>query len=216
MKVNIRPYDSTSTDGERVADICCDAGFLGDPIDEIFRDREFFARFMVSPYLLIEPHHTWVAEAGGSVVGYLNGSMNPLFGYLRMQMEVMNVWLGLLPAYLGGHYNDHPRSKRFAEFILMEALTQIPRHPPHASHFHYNVLPGFRGQGVGGRLIETFEAAARDKGFKQVYCEVMSSPTWRPESYFTALGYRIYHKVRTTVFDSEVDDLHVLCVEKDL
>ena len=48
------------------------------------------------------------------------------------------------------------------------------------------------------------------------YAEVMSLATEKSERYFEALGYRIYDKVKTTIFEPEVSDLYVLCVVRDL
>src|SRR5580658_5685961 len=71
-KIIIRPY--APTDRTTTRQICCDTGFLGDPIETIFTDREVFADLFTSPYLNYEPNCAWVAETDGRVVGYLLGS----------------------------------------------------------------------------------------------------------------------------------------------
>lgn len=171
---------------------------------------------MVTPYLLWEPEHTWVAEDDGQVVGYLTGSLTSTFGYLRAYILATNVLVELIPRYVTGKYDGHPRSKRFAEFLITEALSQIPKHPQNAAHFHFNVLPSHRHQGVGRRLLSVFEDTLKRKGMNRYYAEVMSSTATKSEGYFEALGYRIYDKAKTTIFEPEVTDLYVLCVVKDI
>ena len=216
MATVVRRYNPEGNDRIQINSICCDSAFLGNPIDPIFMDRSWFARNMILPYLILEPDYTWVVDTGGGVVGYLTASVTPVFGYLRAYMVATNVLLELIPNYVLGKYDHHPRSKRFAEFVITNGLSQIPRHPQNAAHFHFNIHKDYRGQGLGKRLLGVFEESLSSRGIERYYAEVMSSPTWRPEPYFTRLGYKIYDKVKTTVFEPEVEDLYVLCVIRDL
>lgn len=210
----VRPY--IIQDQQRLYDICCDCAFLGEPIDQIFMDREWFGAVMVLPYLILEPEHTWVAEVDGEVVGYLTASTSPLFGYFRFQLVVTRVAQLVMNLVLG-QYDIHPRSKQFAQFVIQKGLSQIPSHPRNTGHFHFNVQRPFRGQGIGKKLIAAFETMLRSEGLHQYYAEVMSSNVWRPESYFQKLGYKIYDKLPTTVFESELENpLYVLCVLRQL
>lgn len=215
MAAVIRQYDPMGSDGSQIGRVCCDAAFLGQPIDSVFRDRSFFTHFMVTPYLVLEPHNTWVAEDDGKIIGYLNASMLPLFSLLRLQMVTAAISMELMPRYLIGQYDRHPRSKRFAEFLMTEAPAQIPIHPLGAAHYHFNVDSGHRGKGIGTRLLSGFEQMLRRKGIARYYAEVLSSPQRRPEEYFVDLGYHIYDRVPTTAFEAEVPELCVLCVVKE-
>ncbi len=171
---------------------------------------------MVTPYLLWEPEHTWVAEHDDRLVGYLTGSLTETFGYVRAYMLAASVLIELIPRYVTGNYDGHPRSKRFAEFIITQGLSQIPKHPPDTPHFHFNVSASHRHRGIGGRLLSAFESTLKARGIHRYYAEVMSLATEKSERYFEALGYRIYDKVKTTIFEPEVSDLYVLCVVRDL
>jgi hypothetical protein len=42
----IRGY--RSSDRETVRKLCCDTGFLGEPIDPVYEDRELFADFLTT------------------------------------------------------------------------------------------------------------------------------------------------------------------------
>ena len=216
MDVQVRLYDPSLSDRTELQRVCADAAFLGKPLEPIFKDSLWFGDLAVSPYLLLEPTHTWVAESEGTAVGYLTASTDRTFRYLRAQLTASSLMFELIPRYVMGKYDDHPRSKRFAEFLILEALAQVPKYPPNAAHFHFNVDKPFRSRGVGTELISHFEHMLREKGIRKYYAEVMCLDEVRPETYYLQLGYRIYDKVRTTVFSEEVDDLYVLCVEKSL
>ncbi|MBK7665638.1 MAG: GNAT family N-acetyltransferase [Candidatus Methylophosphatis roskildensis] len=215
MNISIRHYRTDGPDRQQINDVCCDAALLGAPIDSIFQDREWFTDFMVAPYLLIEPEHTWVAEADNRVVGYLTGSVGVLFGIQRAQLALLAVDR-LLWKHMLGKYKHHPRSQQFVRFVLTEALLQVPAHPSHAGHFHFNVAEGHRGQGIGSHLIAEFERVVMESGLRRYYAEVMC---WgeKQEAYYTRLGYRIHgHPISATVFATEVPDLRIMCIVKDL
>lgn len=215
LTISIRHYRPDGPDRQQINDVCCDAAFLGAPIDPIFHDREWFTDFMVAPYLLIEPEHTWVAEADGRVVGYLTGSVGALFGIQRAQLALLAVDR-LLWKHMLGKYKDHPRSQQFVRFVLGQALFQVPAHPPAAGHFHFNVGESYRGQGIGSRLIAQFERAVTASGLRRYYAEVMC---WddKQEAYYTRLGYRIYgDPIPASVFSTEVPQLRIMCIVKDL
>ncbi len=58
LEVEIRKYEEK--DRGSIREICCDTGFLGNPIDRIFKDRELFADLFASLYLDLEPVQPWV------------------------------------------------------------------------------------------------------------------------------------------------------------
>ncbi len=94
--------------------ICCDTGFLGNPIETIFTDREIFADLFTNPYLNYGADCAWVAEDGGRVVGYLLGSVSP--------------FVQLCPDVLGtsnDDENDHARSQG----LLCHSSPELAFHP---------------------------------------------------------------------------------------
>jgi GNAT superfamily N-acetyltransferase len=212
MNIEIRPYQEN--DKRRIYDICCDSAFLGNRIDDIFVDREWFASLVILPYLILEPQHTWVAECDGRVVGYLTGSVEENFGYYRLEMVVVRV-VQLGVNYLCGLYDHHPRSKQFVRFVMKNGLLQIPKHPEKSAHFHFNVEPEYRARGVGKKLLNAFKDMLKSKGLGQYYAEVMCSENRKPESYYERLGYQIYDRVKTDIFFPEIaEPVYVVCVYK--
>src|SRR6266545_4747432 len=61
------------SDRETVRKLCCDTGFLGDPIDPVYEDRELFADFLTTYYTDHEPESCFLLEVDGEIRGYLLG-----------------------------------------------------------------------------------------------------------------------------------------------
>ena len=76
----IRSY--RSSDRDAVRRLCCQTGFLGEPIDPVYEDRELFADFLTTYYTDHEPESSFVIERDGELYGYLLGSRRPLFNQL--------------------------------------------------------------------------------------------------------------------------------------
>jgi len=214
MDTVIRTYASPDRDMPQIKRICWQSAFLGEPLDSIFNDQEWFAEFMITPYLIFEPECTWVAEVDGTIVGYLNGSVKKFFRLLQVQF-IATKMIGLYWRYMLGKYKDHPRSDEFAKFILTEAPFQIPKYPASTPHFHFNVDKDHRGMGIGSKLLAAFEETLREKGINSYYAEVISSKEGRSEEDFIRLGYSIFDKKPTTVFRRERGNLDVLCVVRN-
>src|SRR5207249_6014364 len=74
---NQKPFTIRSyrkSDREAVRKLCCDTGFLGDPIDPVYEDRELFADFLTTYYTDHEPESCFLLELDGEIRGYLLGS----------------------------------------------------------------------------------------------------------------------------------------------
>ncbi len=48
-RYTLRPFQPA--DRARVCELCCETGFLGNPIDPIFEDREIFTRRNLFPHV---------------------------------------------------------------------------------------------------------------------------------------------------------------------
>ena len=72
--------------------LCCETGFLGEPIDPVYQDRELFADFLTTYYTDHEPESSFVMDANGELHGYLLGSRKPLVNQLYAFQQ--NVILG--------------------------------------------------------------------------------------------------------------------------
>ncbi len=85
----IRSY--RNSDREAVRRLCCQTGFLGEPIDPVYQDRQLFADFLTTYYTDHEPESSFVLEVDGEIRGYLLGSRKPLQNQLYSLYQ--NLWL---------------------------------------------------------------------------------------------------------------------------
>ena len=86
----IRSY--RASDRSAVRRLCCETGFLGEPIDPVYEDRQFFADFLTSYYLDHEPESSFVLEVDGEIRGYLLGSRRPLRNQLYSFALHLQLW----------------------------------------------------------------------------------------------------------------------------
>jgi hypothetical protein len=70
----IRSY--RDSDRAAVRRLCCQTGFLGDPIDPVYEDRELFADFLTTYYTDHEPESCLHLEVDRENPGYHNGTPN--------------------------------------------------------------------------------------------------------------------------------------------
>src|SRR3984893_16288070 len=89
--LTIRSY--RSSDREAVRKLCCETGFLGEPIDPVYEDRQLFADFLTTYYTDWEPASSFVAEIEGEIRGYLLGSRRPLRNQLYSFWQNVSLFL---------------------------------------------------------------------------------------------------------------------------
>jgi ribosomal protein S18 acetylase RimI-like enzyme len=212
--VRIRAY--RETDRGAICRLCCETGFLGGPVDSLFRDRELFADLFTRPYLDHEPEWVFVAEAHKQVIGYVLGSVGPRFGLVLLRSGFWTTSRMLL-RLAGGRYNDHPRSRRFIRWLLTAGFWEQPRHPRAAAHLHFQLHKNYRGRGIAWRLWEHYEREIRAIGMKQCYGAFYSHPGRRPELAYARYGFQVFDRRRTTLFEPEIrEPVEVVCVRKIL
>lgn len=121
---SIRPY--RNADRAEIRHICCETGFLGNPIDPIFCDRKLVADLMANPYLDYAEDWAYVATHNSRVVGYLLG-VPPCFDrYLVYAGSAAT--LHMLLKSVSGAYAHHPRSSQFVEWLPTRSFRERPRH----------------------------------------------------------------------------------------
>src|ERR1043166_9582937 len=107
------------SDRAAVRKLCCATGFLGDPIDPVYEDRELFADFLTTYYTDHEPESCFLLEVDGEIRGYLLGSRKPLRNQLYALYQ--NVWLFFRA--LTRYFRYNARSRRFVRWIRSEEHT---------------------------------------------------------------------------------------------
>lgn len=192
LNYTVRQY--RPEDEDAILQICADTGFLGEPVDKIFSDREIFVSLVRGYYLAKEPEHTFVAEVDGEVVGYITGSLNQHISFSMFSHGIVPVILAILKL-LTGRYRKSPQNKKFIWWILAKALWQIPKTPKHAVHAHFNIKKGYRHSGIGNALIKTaliqLSPKLLEKKINTLY-GIVFAHSGKTIEYFKKAGFTIY------------------------
>jgi len=210
----VRPYKPE--DRPSICRICCDTGFLGNPIETIFSDREIFADLFANPYLDYGPDWAWVAEDGNQVVGYLLGSVSPFFNYALLYSGFQTT-MKMITRAATGCYAGHPRTRHFIRWLLTNGYREQPRHPDNAAHLHLNIEKPWRGRGLALRLWQAYERQLADADIRNCYGAFFSWPRRRPEAVYSRLGFSVFDRKLTTIFHPEIHEpVEIVCVQKKL
>ncbi|HEX7389719.1 MAG TPA: hypothetical protein VF286_06380 [Acidiphilium sp.] len=212
LEYSVRSYQPP--DKESVREICCDSGFLGNPIDPIFCDREMFAALFVDPYLDYAGDWAFVAELDGRIIGYLTGAVEARF--LRQQtFGCLRATQIVVARALRGCYRAHGRSRHFVRWLLTRAGLDRVHRPPYAPHMHFNVVKDYRGHTVGRTLWEAFEEKLIATGHNRYFGEVITSKPLLVERVYKRFNLSVYDKRRTSVFEPESPEVWSICFFKD-
>ncbi len=212
--VRIRAY--RPGDRATVRQLCCDTGFLGQPIDSVFQDRELFADLFTNAYLAHEPEYALIAEVDGRVVGYLLGAASRHFE-LALMRSGFKTATKMVFKLLTGRYAAHPRSALFVRWLLTSGLREQPKHPANAAHLHWDIDKRFRGRGISPRLWHVYEQKLREVGIKHCYGAFFSHARRRPEAVYARYGFKVYDRKQTTLFKPEIAEVvEVVCVHKGI
>ena len=158
-------------DRDQVRHICAETGFLGDPIDPLFQDRELFADFLTAPYTDAEPENCLVLEGDeGRLLGYIMGSRSSFkhLGYLAFRFPGWIVRVIFRYFFVYGN-----PSRKYIRWLLFQGRKETPAAPAQGVHFHINLLPEARGLSVGKRLFDTFLDRMGELGEKSVFGQVV-------------------------------------------
>ena len=197
MSLKIRPY--SPSDRQAVRDICCETGFMGNPIDPVYVDRDAFADFFTRYYTDIEPENALVAEDEGRVVGYLLGCLK------YNSVNRRQLWIILtrtVPKILGRllTFQYNLASLKFLSWFLFKASGETPRSVPEAAHFHINMYPEYRTGFAGRRLIFPFVNRVAKLGIKGVYGQMQVYEDRRSEKIFERYGFKFIDRKEVTKF----------------
>lgn len=208
-----RPYEPR--DRERVRWICCETGFLGEPIDAVFGDRDLFADYLTRYYTDWEPESCWVGEKNGEVVGYLiacgrwklNGWWSVVNG---ARMACKAAW-----RLLAGCYDA--KTRKFLWWSLTRGWRETPSAPAESGHFHFNSLKGHRKMGIARDLMVTMIEEFRKRGVPRVYGQMVTYETRRTNKVFEYLGLKVVSQKRITKYQDTVDkEMYLTTVVREL
>jgi hypothetical protein len=207
-----RPYEAK--DRERIRFICCETGFLGEPIDKIFSDRDLFADYLTRYYTDMEPESCWVGEKDGKIVTYL-------IACKRWQLNRWwGIWNGLRLAtkaglrFITGQYDS--KDRKFLKWILFSAWRETPTAPAQSGHFHFNSLKGHRKMGIARDLVITMFDDFRKHKVPRVFGQMATYESRRTEQVYEYLGWKVMGKKKVTKYEGTLDkDLYLTTVLKE-
>ncbi len=186
--IDVRPY--RAGDRDAVRRICYVTGFMGDPVDWQWADEETFADMFSAYYTDREPESAFVADDGGTVVGYLLGctdSRRPPAYTKLVARKILRKGLPLRPGTAG---------------FVWRALADVvrDRHVPAdflddrwPAHLHIDLLTPGRGNGVGRGLVHAWLERCRSLGIPGVHLGTMAENT-NAVAFFEAVGFRRHGK----------------------
>jgi ribosomal protein S18 acetylase RimI-like enzyme len=206
----IRKY--RAEDREAVREISWNTADQGRTVDLYFHDHETVADVLTRYYTDWEPGSLWVAECEGRVVGYLTGCLDT-----RRCNRVTA--LKVIPRALAGAIRRGALARAetwrlLAAFVRTGLLGGIPKVDlaTYPAHLHINLRQGFRGRGLGRRLIEHFRQQVLEQGLAGIYLTAWGENECG-RAFFEAMGFRLlreqplvlpegrgYRKVSTVVY----------------
>jgi len=190
----IRNYEAK--DREAVRGLCCDTGYLGQPIDPVFQDRELFADYLTSYYTDVEPEASFVVESEGVVKGYLLGSHCPIKQQRHsFFLNLSLCWRAML------RYRGYNRATRdFIGWVLRNSWREVPAAPRLNAHFHFNLLPEVQSIAGTRALMNAYFNYLMSVGEHAVYGQVVTFDAKRGAKLFERYGFQVIEKREITKY----------------
>lgn len=207
----VRPYQSS--DREAVRWLCCETGFLGKAIDEVFEDRELFADYLTSYYTDVEPESCFVLEHEGRLMGYLLGSRRPF----RQQIHSFFLNLSLFARGMRRYPRYKKTTKDFIIWILKNSWKEVPAAPRRTAHFHFNVLPEAQSIAGTGAMMNAYFDYLRKCGEKAVFGQMVTFESRRGAKVLQRYGFQVIEKREITKYRKVYPEaVYLTTVIKDL
>lgn len=193
-KFEIRKFQPA--DRSRVRELCCATGFLGNPIDPVFEDRELFADYLTAYYTDWEPESSFVLLLNGEIRGYLLGSRWPFRQQCYAFYQNLSLFFRGILRYPG--YREP--SKKFVQWIMRNAWREVPAAPRRTPHFHLNLLADARQVSTTRELTNAYFRYLHDCGEKKVYGQMVVFEDRRGAKMFERYGFKVLNKSEITKY----------------
>ena len=179
-----------------VRNLCCDTGYLGQPIDPVFEDRELFADYLTAYYTDIEPEAAFVLEHHGVIKGYLLGSRRPA----RQKFFDLFQNARLFAKGMIRYRRYKPATREFIRWILRDSRKEVPAAPRRTAHFHFNVLPEARNLPSTQTMVNLFLDFLRSHGEKEVFGQLVTFESRRGTKVLERFGFRVVERKEITKY----------------
>ena len=185
--IEIRPYEAA--DRAAVRRVCYLTGFMGDPVDWMWRDQESFADMFTGYWTDREPESAMVAELDGEVVGYMLGC--------RDSRKVQNAGKLLAHHAFGRGLAFRPGTAGVLWRMVTDGIADSLRHRLPAptyydtrwpAHLHIDLMPVCRHRGVGEKLVSGWLATLRSEKIPGCHLQTMAE-NGRAITFFEKMGF---------------------------
>jgi GNAT superfamily N-acetyltransferase len=209
----VRPYQPADRAAARW--ICCETGFVGEPMEKVVLDREVFADMWSAYWTDREPESAFAAECNGQTVGYLLGCLDT-----DRQEKIFNsemarplFWKAVRRGFFirgknPGYVFRLGRSLRRGEFKapMKEIKAEYP------AHLHMNIAPPeHRGRGMGQALLQAYLKYLRAHGVKGLHLGT-TSHNQQAVPFYLKSGFQEIFRSRITCYDHAVPDPPVFLI----
>lgn len=181
----IRPY--RTDDHAAVHEICIRTADAGQDASGSYADPDILPEIFAHPYPFLEPRLAFVADDGGTAVGYVVGTADTAAFVRRFRAE----WL----PRVAGRYPAPPGQPRTPDEVMAHLLHTpermiLPDLEGYPAHLHIDLLPAHQRAGHGRALIETFAAALRERGVPGLHVGMVTAnePARR---FYDRLGFHV-------------------------
>lgn len=195
-EVLVRKYQPS--DRQAVREICCATAFMGKPCANFFDGDEIFADALTGYFTDYEPQSCFVAEKGGLVIGYLIGAKD-----VKQMNKVFRRKLAfklLAKAFFKGTFLKLKNLAFFSRCLSGMVKGQF-RQPDFSGEYpatlHINLLPEFRGLGIGSQLIAEYLKYLKGQGVKALHFATMSE---KATKFFNQHGFMVLFRSRRSYF----------------
>jgi GNAT superfamily N-acetyltransferase len=215
--MKIRKY--ISTDEAQVRKIHLDTYFIGKPISLLTKKISFF-NSGADYYINKEPESIFIAEDRGKVVGYVFGCLDDK----KCPSEARFILPLLFMVFKSTFMNK--KEKRFwggkLKFILKllsgKSGELNVKEPKNAGHLHINLLPKYRGKGIGSKLLKKFLSYAKSNNVKVVHAGSFRTKVNPNSNFWLKNGFKVYDKGNSTFWLEQYpkEKIEVVCYSKML
>jgi ribosomal protein S18 acetylase RimI-like enzyme len=190
--VLVRPYEPK--DRARVRHICFVTGYIGQPVEWLWRDAESFANIFTGYYTDAEPESALVAEIDGEVRGYLLGCVDSSRAWNPASVvgrQITQRGIAWRPGTAGFVWRS------LGDVIVDAAHKRLPPAPfsdeRWPAHLHIDLLRDARGLGVGAALMRRWLDRLRQGDVAGCHLETIAENTGAV-AFFEAMGFEKRHR----------------------
>jgi ribosomal protein S18 acetylase RimI-like enzyme len=176
-------------------------GYYGEDLRgrHYFDDKRLLCLLFACYYTRYEPEHGLVAvdAVAGDVLGYIVGTADTAAQEKRFQREM--AWKIRLRAELVTRWRYPGTYKTFRGMWKMMGERSNPRFlHDYPAHLHIDILPEYHGQGIGTRLMKTFEDHLIENGVPGVHLYT-SSRNRKAVPFYKKMGYIIWEETKNSL-----------------